>query len=274
MGHRYREHVDHHGQRSAGAGADSRNSILALTSRDKINRRGLIVKISIVVPWLCAAGLLVAVVLLFHSNNQKDAELANVSESVHQVEKLRQAMKELETTSATQSNQLAELRNQQGELMRLRNESRQFREQLQQLTKEVQTAQSEALRVQAQAQAAQAQATQLAEAEKQRMAAVNAQAAYEARIKAVVDANLGLGTPQGQAAAACIGNLGQIEGAKQQWALENKKAATDTPTWDDIRPYLGRAAQALSCPAGGTYSINVLTAEPTCSIPGHAVPPR
>src|SRR6266705_2814499 len=63
------EHVDHHGQRRAGAGADSRNSILALTSRDKINRRGLIVKISIVVPWLCAAGLLVAVVLLFHSNN-------------------------------------------------------------------------------------------------------------------------------------------------------------------------------------------------------------
>ena len=39
---------------------------------------------------------------------------------------------------------------------------------------------------------------------------------------------------------ACINNLRLIDSAKQQWALENRKQATDTPTMDDLRPYIGR----------------------------------
>jgi general secretion pathway protein G len=81
-----------------------------------------------------------------------------------------------------------------------------------------------------------------------------------------------LDTPEGKATAACIDNLRRIDGARQQWALEFKKASTDTPTWDDIKPYLNRAEQSTNCPAGGTYSLNLLSAVPTCSVPGHALP--
>src|ERR1700719_983124 len=35
---------------------------------------------------------------------------------------------------------------------------------------------------------------------------------------------------------ACINNLRQIDGAKQQWALENKVSATATPSGANIQP--------------------------------------
>lgn len=70
---------------------------------------------------------------------------------------------------------------------------------------------------------------------------------------------------------ACINNLRQIDAAKQQWALENNKKSTDTPTWDDLKPYL-RGPVPLICPAGGTYAINAVSEPPTCSIPGHKLP--
>src|SRR5262249_16336018 len=39
---------------------------------------------------------------------------------------------------------------------------------------------------------------------------------------------------------SCINNLRQIDGAKQQWALENGKQATDVPSDAQLQPYLGR----------------------------------
>jgi hypothetical protein len=68
---------------------------------------------------------------------------------------------------------------------------------------------------------------------------------------------------------ACINNLRQIDAAKQQWALEKGKQATDVPTWDDLKPYLGRIPH---CPAGGTYTINAVGDPPQCSVPGHELP--
>jgi len=67
---------------------------------------------------------------------------------------------------------------------------------------------------------------------------------------------------------SCINQLHQIDGAKQKWALENKKMPDDVPTWDDLKPYLG---QIPVCPEGGTYHINNLKEAPTCSIPGHSI---
>ena len=74
-------------------------------------------KVSVLAPWLCTCALLVAVAFLFRSNRQKDAELANARNSLQQAEQMRQALKQLESTSATQSNELAELRAQQGDLL-------------------------------------------------------------------------------------------------------------------------------------------------------------
>ena len=65
---------------------------------------------------------------------------------------------------------------------------------------------------------------------------------------------------------ACINNLRQIDGAVQQWALEQKKASSATATGPDISPYLKTLP---ICPAGGTsfddsYALGQVNASPTC----------
>ena len=69
---------------------------------------------------------------------------------------------------------------------------------------------------------------------------------------------------------ACISNLRQIDAAKQQWALENKKAENDTPTRADLKPYLAKK-QFPVCPAGGAYTINPASKQPECSHEGHSL---
>src|SRR3954469_9675769 len=53
---------------------------------------------------------------------------------------------------------------------------------------------------------------------------------------------------------ACINNLRQLDGAKQQWALENKAAATALPDITDVAPYLGRGNSGTqpTCPSDST----------------------
>src|SRR3954451_4057341 len=55
---------------------------------------------------------------------------------------------------------------------------------------------------------------------------------------------------------ACINNLRQIDGAKQQWALENKASGAAVVTAANITPYLGRGAAGniatVTCPADST----------------------
>ena len=79
----------------------------------------------------------------------------------------------------------------------------------------------------------------------------------------------------------CINNLRQIDGAKQQWALEYRQSAGATVTSADIAPYMGRGtvgAQAdvnFKCPALGTYlAIGNIAVPPECSLKasGHVLP--
>jgi hypothetical protein len=67
----------------------------------------------------------------------------------------------------------------------------------------------------------------------------------------------------------CINNLRMIDTAKQDWASEHKKSPGDTPSPQDLAPYLQRGFGSLVCPAGGTYSINPVDQNPTCSVPDH-----
>ena len=80
-------------------------------------------------------------------------------------------------------------------------------------------------------------------------------------------------------ANACINNLRQIDGAKQQWALETKAAATASPADTSLQPYMGRgtAGSAMpTCPGGGTYAVNTIQSAPTCTLssatPAHTLP--
>jgi hypothetical protein len=73
---------------------------------------------------------------------------------------------------------------------------------------------------------------------------------------------------------ACINNLRLIDASKQQWALEFRKQNTDTPTADDLRPYLGRGpnGELPVCPDHGIYTYGTVREKPTCSVPGHVLP--
>ena len=72
---------------------------------------------------------------------------------------------------------------------------------------------------------------------------------------------------------ACINNLRQIDGAKQQWALENKQLSTAVPGSPSLTPYLGRGAGNFpSCPASGTYAVLAVNVRPTCTVANHVLP--
>jgi competence protein ComGC len=68
---------------------------------------------------------------------------------------------------------------------------------------------------------------------------------------------------------ACISNLREIDAAKEQWALDNKKEPTDTPAAQELDTYLHRSFTTLKCPAGGVYTINAVGEKPACSISRH-----
>src|ERR1041385_2010247 len=60
---------------------------------------------------------------------------------------------------------------------------------------------------------------------------------------------------------ACINNLRQIDGAKEQWALENKKKTGDAVQDSDITPYI-KGLVMPTCPAGGTYTTGPVNTNP------------
>jgi prepilin-type N-terminal cleavage/methylation domain-containing protein len=62
---------------------------------------------------------------------------------------------------------------------------------------------------------------------------------------------------------ACINNLRQIESGKEQWALEAKRKQNDASDATAINEYLKKTP---FCPAGGTYSYNVIGTDAACSM--------
>ena len=68
----------------------------------------------------------------------------------------------------------------------------------------------------------------------------------------------------------CIKSLNVIEGAKQQWSVENKKLKGNPVTTSDILPYCNQQIMP-TCPSGGTYTIGAVGTKPTCNIPLHVL---
>ena len=64
---------------------------------------------------------------------------------------------------------------------------------------------------------------------------------------------------------ACQENLAKIDGAKQQWALDNEKQDADVPTWDELVNPEGYLRTSPVCPSQGVYAINSVGEEPTCT---------
>ncbi len=65
----------------------------------------------------------------------------------------------------------------------------------------------------------------------------------------------------------CIVNLKRIATAKEQWAMEAKKSTGDACLMTDLAPAYIKSAP--SCPQAGTYAVNVISTDPTCTVAGH-----
>jgi prepilin-type N-terminal cleavage/methylation domain-containing protein len=73
---------------------------------------------------------------------------------------------------------------------------------------------------------------------------------------------------------ACINNLRQIDSAKEQWALAEKKTNDDAIDTTGADEYI-KGDTTPSCPAGGTYTYGVVGTNPACDLAvsdGHILP--
>ena len=209
-------------------------------------------------PWLCVVALVAGILILRSRGKQAETELAALRLANQDLKKPRVDDEDLKRIQA-QVEEMARLRKDNEELHRLRNEVRQLREEKQLAAKTAQTGQSPAGQTKADAVAQPQLQRQL-----QRLMAENERLRAENQQFQQLQVNA--------AANPCINNLRIIEGAKDQWALENKKGTGDVVGAQDLQPYLKNNALPV-CPQGGVYTLNAVGAPPTCSIPGHVFPP-
>ncbi len=74
----------------------------------------------------------------------------------------------------------------------------------------------------------------------------------------------------------CVANMRQIEGAKEQWAMEMNMGATSTPVAGDLAPAYIKGSLP-GCPSGAAaYVIANMSNNPTCgnvaTNPTHVLP--
>jgi DNA repair exonuclease SbcCD ATPase subunit len=215
-------------------------------------------KVQTILPWICVLGLSAGAAALYVSGQKKETELTQLRQENQDAQGLRTQLEEVNGRIKAQEEELTGLRKDKEDLLRLRNEVRQLQQAKQQLTQQAAAAQADAEQAKARAaqaaQAAQAGAQQL-QAERQQTAAAQIEASRKTQRDILV----------------CVTNLRQLDGAKQQWALEHGKTADAMPTAQDIVPYL-KDNTLPACPAGGTYTLNAVNQAPTCSVPVHVLP--
>ncbi len=224
--------------------------------------------LKLVMPWLCALGILVALGFVYRSDREQQAELVRLRQDNQDLQVRAASQDSGKALAEAEHDELTRLRKDNEDLLRLRNEVRQLRDEKQQMAKQVQTAQAQVQGAQIQAQNAQAQAQVL------RQNAAQATANLSPAEAEALRARSGLaqaGTAEQQKANACINNLRQIDGAKNQWALENVKPRGALVGVSDLAPYL-RTNSLPPCPAGGIYTLNPVGINPICTIPGHVLP--
>ena len=192
--------------------------------------------------WTCFVLMLVAECFLFRANHGRDAARADLQAAQHELQAARTERDELKNSNAGL---------QAAENQRLRKQN------------EILTAKLAALQ------------TTLNQLKSDSRATAQHLTTARTALQLQQEHLQQLQTEQQQATSAldqqnaCINNLRQIDGAKNEWALEKNKKATDVPTKEDLLPYL---RSWPVCPQGGTYTIGAVGDKPTCSIPGHELP--
>lgn len=209
---------------------------------------------------VAGAILFAAVVLMFGAKRENERRARDLQTSNA---KLTQVL-------AKQEEELKSLRVQVGEIERMRRENAEIHK-LRAESAELGKLRPENQRLRAETLQLQSRVLQL-----QRESAAQLQEQQEGERARLEAANLALRfiKPADRATIQrqnCVANLKQLEGAKRQWAIDNRKSARDVPKLSDLvgaRLYLKLEP---TCPLGGRYTINAVNANPTCSHSGHAL---
>jgi hypothetical protein len=69
---------------------------------------------------------------------------------------------------------------------------------------------------------------------------------------------------------ACINNLRQIDGAKEQWAMENGRKEGGDVMVAEMVVYI-KGAKLPVCPQKGIYSVGKVGEPVVCSVAGHTL---
>lgn len=70
---------------------------------------------------------------------------------------------------------------------------------------------------------------------------------------------------------SCIANLKQIDSAKEQWAMDNKKDAGAAVVMTNLVGSTLYIKATPACPSSGTYTVNNVGTNPTCSVANHSL---
>jgi len=212
------------------------------------------VKFKDLFPVICLALLIVSDIFLLSANTQKSTALSKLAEARQQVQDLQsQLANATNDAAAADAAELAQLRANNQDLPRLRDQIKQLQAENHKLAEQLGRTRGAAEQQQEQVEEMEAENEQAAE---DQQAAAQAAALTAARQR-----------------ESCIANLRLIYAAKQAWALEKNKTDTDIPTEQDLLPYI-KGGIFPTCPGGGVYTIGAVSQPPTCSIPGHVLPPQ
>jgi len=217
-----------------------------------------------ILPWLVAVLALGGIWFMYSSNQSKSAAITALEEQVAEMEDVRAELEALKQEQVS-AEELERLRQTSREILRLRNEITQLRSQKERIEQRAQQALADAENAQAQALTARSEIQALSQQQAQAQEA-SAALSLDQQLFAARHGLTGEGVQQ---ALTCINQLRQLDGAKQQWALEQGQPATANPAAEQIAPYLKDGLPG--CPAGGTYALNSVGEVPTCNQPGHSL---
>ncbi|MBI3735879.1 DUF2092 domain-containing protein [Candidatus Sumerlaeota bacterium] len=95
------------------------------------------------------------------------------------------------------------------------------------------------------------------------------------KVLGMVGESMGGGKPVDEDAKKCQENLTKLDGAKEQWALENNKKPGDVPVMGDLvkDDGSGYLKEVPVCPSGKKYIVNPIGKDPVClsGLEGHSL---
>ena len=187
-----------------------------------------------IIPWLLFFLLAGVSAFIFMGNRTASAEISSLTATVQQMEKNRGEIEALRLVQVD-ADEMGRLRNENREIYRMRNEVAQLRREKAKLS-------------------GQPEPKPAIGTSKEGIPIFQRRAEEAAPLQ-----------------VACILQLQQIEEAKRSWGLQYKQQPEEALTLNDLARFFPNRAFP-TCPEGGTYAINPIGKQATCSIPGHALP--